>query len=274
VSARVDFFGATRTVLNDEWDWHLENLEIKGFTIMENVLSSRECEIISDKMDRLNQAQIEHFGEARLHELGDYGTIRDMFLNEPYFRELAMHPTVMEIVQRVIGSTAILHLQNGLCLESDRTIYQTLFHRDFARDFICEKVLFLNAMFVIDEFNAKTGGTNIVPFTHRIAKFPSELYLEENAFQVEAKAGSVFFFDGLLLHKSGNNRSGKTRRAINHGYTRPFLKQQMDYALLLKDKLDPNSKMAQLFGLWSVPPKSVDEYRVDPDKRSYRKGQG
>jgi ectoine hydroxylase-related dioxygenase (phytanoyl-CoA dioxygenase family) len=143
-----------------------------------------------------------------------------------------------------------------------------------SRDFVCEKVLFLNAMFIIDDFTVETGGTNIVPFTHKIAKFPSERYLEANAIPVETKAGSVFFFDGLLLHKSGSNTSGKIRRAVNHGYTRPFLKQQMDYAHMLNGKVDPNSKFAQVVGLWSVPPKSVDEYRVDPDKRTYRKGQG
>jgi ectoine hydroxylase-related dioxygenase (phytanoyl-CoA dioxygenase family) len=126
MAARVDFFGATRTVLSDELDWHLENLEIKGYCVIENVLSKEECATISEKMDSLNSAQIDRFGEARLHELRDYGILRDMLLHDSYFRDLAIHPTVMSVVERVIGPTAILHVQNGLVLESQRTIYQNL----------------------------------------------------------------------------------------------------------------------------------------------------
>lgn len=272
--ARVDFFGAQRKVLQDELDWHLENLEIKGYTVMENVLSPEECQETSKRMDRLNQAQIERYGAERLHQLKDYGIVRDMHIQDAYFRELSIHPQVMQVVDKVVGSTAILHVQNGLLLEPNLTIYQTLYHRDFAKDFVCEKVLFLNAMFIIDEFTPETGSTTVVPFTHKFASFPSDRYLEANSIQIEAKPGSVFFFDGLLLHKSGNNRSNKVRRAVNNGYTRAFIKQQMDYAYQLEGKIDPESKMAQVMGLWSVPPKSVDEYRVEPDKRTYRKGQG
>jgi len=36
-----------------------------------------------------------------------------------------------------------------------------------------------------------------------------------------------------------------------------------------------NSKLAQTLGFWSIPPKSVKEFRTtDPNKRSYRQGQG
>ena len=64
------------------------------------------------------------------------------------------------------------------------------------------------------------------------------------------------------------------RRAINHQYTRPFIKQQLDYAGMFRGKLDPESRFAQVIGTWSMPPRDVAEYRVDPDKRTYRGGQG
>ena len=43
----------------------------------------------------------------------------------------------------------------------------------------------------------------------------------------------------------------------------------------MKDKISNESKLAQKLGMWTIPPKSVDEYRVtDPSLRTYRGGQG
>jgi ectoine hydroxylase-related dioxygenase (phytanoyl-CoA dioxygenase family) len=84
----------------------------------------------------------------------------------------------------------------------------------------------------------------------------------------------VVVFDSLLIHCAGSNRSSSPRRGVNHQYTRPFIKQQMDYPALLRGSVDPESPLAQTLGFWSVPPRSVDEFRVDPTLRTYRQGQG
>lgn len=108
-----------------------------------------------------------------------------------------------------------------------------------------------------------------------LKKCPVMSSLKKNAVQLVEKAGSVFIFDSLLWHRSGENRSDGVRRGINHQYTRPFIKQQLNYPELLKGQVDPDSKLAQVLGFWSVPPKSVEEYRAsDPKLRTYRPGQG
>ncbi|MBX9688226.1 MAG: phytanoyl-CoA dioxygenase family protein [Candidatus Obscuribacterales bacterium] len=270
----MNFFGINRTVIENELDYILECIDVKGYAVIEKVLSTEECELVAEKLDKFNEQQVEKYTRERLNQLNDYGVIRDMLVEDTYFRNLVLHPTVMQVVEKVIGETAILHLQNGIVLDPDLKHHQAQFHRDFSKDFVADKVLALNAMFVIDEFSEASGGTWVVPGTHRSSKVPSDRYLEEHAIQVIAKPGSVFFFDGLLLHKAGDNRTNKPRRAVNHEYTRPFIKQQLDYAGLFKNKIDHESKFAQVIGLWSMPPKDVAEYRVDPDKRTYRKGQG
>ncbi|MBX9722829.1 MAG: phytanoyl-CoA dioxygenase family protein [Candidatus Obscuribacterales bacterium] len=264
----------TRTVLENDLDYVFENLDIKGYAVMENVLSADECDLVSEKIDFYNRKQIEKFGKDRLNELKDYGVIRDLLCDDAYFQKMAMNPKVMEVVEQVVGKTAILHLQNGIVLDPGLKHYQSFFHRDFSKDFVADKVLALNVMFVIDDFNAESGATWVVPGTHKFSKVPSERFLEDNAVQVIAPPGSVFFFDGLLMHRAGSNLGLKPRRSVNHEYTRPFIKQQLDYAGMFKGKVDPESRFAQLIGLWSVPPKDVEEYRVDPDKRTYRKNQG
>lgn len=273
-SSSRNFLGIQRNTIETELDYVVECLDLKGYALIENVLSNEQCELISEKLDYLNEKQVAKYTRERLEQLNDYGVIRDMLIEEPLFRDLAVHPRVLEVVEKVVGETAILHLQNGIVLEPGLKHIQAQFHRDFFKDFVADKVLALNAMFVIDEFNAETGGTWIVPGTHKFSHIPSERYMEEHAIQVIAKKGSVFLFDGLLLHKAGDNESKANRRAVNQEYTRPFIKQQLDYAGLFRNKIDHESRFAQLIGLWSMPPRDVEEYRVDPDKRTYRKGQG
>lgn len=273
-TSRMAFFGMTQTQISTDWDYHVENLTYKGYTVVEGVLNETECAEFSERLDTLNEAQIQKYTRERLEELNEFGMIRELISKDDAFAKLILHEAVWPIVERVIGETAILHLQNGLLLQSQQKNYQAQYHRDFARDFVCDKVLALNAMYVIDEYSSETGATWLVPFTHKFAQLPSQRYLEENGIQVQASPGSVLMFDSLLLHKAGENRSGKPRRAVNHMYTRPFIKQQIQYPLMLEGRYDMESKLSQVLGYWSIPPRSVEEYRVDPDQRTYRKGQG
>jgi len=273
-ASRIDYFGIQKKSLSDELDYHLERIEMLGYSVIENVLSNDTCDALALLMDKLNQAQNEEFGVARLKQLKDYGVIRDMLIKERTFLDLAMHPMSLAFVEKILGSTAILNLQNGIVLEPHTKHDQAKFHRDFAKDFICEQVLALNTFFLIDDFTAESGGTWVVPFTHKNKVVPSDRYLEENKVQIIGPRGSLFVFDGLLIHKAGDNESSNYRRAINHEYTRPFIKQQVDYVSMLDGVLDLESRAAQIMGFWSRPPKTIQEYRVDPDKRTYRGGQG
>ena len=53
--------------------------------------------------------------------------------------------------------------------------------------------------------------------------------LKAAAVPVECPAGSALVFDSTLWHAAGANVSGADRLAINHQFTRSYLKQQIDY---------------------------------------------
>ena len=86
--------------------------------------------------------------------------------------------------------------------------------------------------------------------------------------------GDALVFDSHLWHRGGDNHTQAKRRAINQQFTRSFIKQQIDYPTLLKGKVDRETPLARTLGMWTVPPKSVQEFRVkDPSQRTYRGGQ-
>ena len=258
----------------NEIKMHSEKINKLGYTVIENVLSENACRITAEKLDKINEDEKEEFGVERLKKLNEIGILRVLLSKDEYFTNLILHPKVYPLISVIIGETAILHLQNAIVVYPEKKHGQSHFHRDFAKDFVSSKPLSLNALWMIDEFNNKTGATWIVPGTHKMEDWPSSEYLENNAIQASGKAGSVLVFDSMLIHRGGSNISNIIRRAVNHQFTRPFIKQQIELPSYLGNKYDKNSKIGQVLGYWSIPPKSVDQFRCKPEERTYRSGQG
>jgi len=90
----------------------------------------------------------------------------------------------------------------------------------------------LSSLWMLTEFNANTGGTLVLPGSHRSQTNPSggDLFDREAPhpaeLQIEAPAGSVMLFDSRLWHCVAVNHSNEPRYAINVGYTAWWLNLQ------------------------------------------------
>ena len=253
----------------------LEKLKRDGYFIKEKLLSNAICKDISADLDRLWQTQIKTYGEDLLRKIGDWGQIRGVMKDSQNLRELILNKDISEWVDQIVGETCILHLQNGIVLHPLKDHNQAKYHKDFPKDFLSSKTLSLNTFIAIDDFTNKNGGTYVVPGTHNFIEKPSEEYIEANKVQITCPRGTVIFFDSTLWHAGGQNKSDKVRRAVNMQWTKPFIKQQLDYPVIMDGLVDKDSKLAQKLGMWTIPPKSVDQYRVeDPSLRTYKGGQG
>ncbi len=266
--------GFEQRKLETDIDQHLENLERLGYSILQDVLDEKLVKLYVEKLDECYKKQDLEFGAGRLKELNEHPTHRGLLTEDKIFADLVIHPKVWKVISHILGETAILNLQNASAAFPHVKHFQSSFHRDFAKDFVATKPLSINAFWCMTNFTADTGATWVVPYTHKTPYLPSEKYNEENALQIVARPGSVIFWDSLLLHKAGFNTSPKVRYGINHMYTRPFIKQQIDFPVYLKDLYDKESKLGQVLGFWTIPPKSVKEFRVNPSDRTYRSGQG
>ena len=253
---------------------HIREIKDDGYTLLPNVLTENECKLISNKLDEISQLEIKEFGEDYLKQNYEWGTLRALISRDNYFEKTIVNNLAYDLVSLILGDTSILYLQNGIIIFPDSDHRQARFHRDFDKKFTTNFPLSINCFWIIDDFDESTGGTWVVPKTHE-TPWPKEKFLSDNAIQIKAHKGSVLVFDSRLIHKGGKNISDKPRRAINHQYVLPFIKQQIDFPSLLNGKYNINSKIAQVLGFWSVPPKTVDQFRIkDPNQRSYRPGQG
>jgi ectoine hydroxylase-related dioxygenase (phytanoyl-CoA dioxygenase family) len=249
----------------------------EGYCIVESVLPAAEIERMRAAMYRAQQGILAEVGAQRLERAGEVGVLRLMMKFEPVLLRLLEIPELLAVVDRHVTSTAILHLQNGFILppgdHGER--FQAKFHQDFPR-VLKGYLMSINAFFALDDFSSSNGGTWVVPGTHQRAERPDERYLESAKLCLECSAGSMIVFDSTLWHCAGRNSSGQDRLAVNHQFTRSYVKQQIDYVRALGDgavtRLPERSQ--QLLGYHTRVVTSLDEYYRPAAERLYRAGQG
>lgn len=147
------------------------------------------------------------------------------------------------------------------------------FHRD-VRTYGGEFRLMLNMLLMVDDFTEENGATKVVPGSHRIAERPDDAFLEANAVRATGKAGDIVLFDSNLWHSAAPNYTDKPRMAVTPTFSRPFMKQQMDYPRMLGDGAPADERIRQLLGYNARVPANYDEWYQPPERRMYKPGQG
>lgn len=258
-----NFYGKIiQNKIEDEIDLYVEEISIIGYTIIENVLTPDELEIYRDKIDTIYKEQEQEFGLEKLEMMKEKNMCRMPLKYDDYFINLVINDKVLAVVRRMLGDFFILGLQNAIINIPNEVHHQSSWHRDLPyQNFVISSPLSINALYCIDDFTGETGGTIVVPFTHKMEILPSDEFIEKHAVTVEARAGSVIIFDSMLLHKAGYNSSNIIRRAVNHQYQKPILKQFYDFPRALMGKFSDDKFLAQLLGYTSTTPLDDIEYR-------------
>lgn len=257
-----------------------EKVAADGFAIVESVLDRHTLDETRTRMYAVRERIVQEVGEDRLQRAGELGVLRLMMRFDPFFLRFLELPDVLAVIDATVTPTAILHLQNGFILPSfpaqdNPRVFQNSYHQDFPR-VLNGYLASINVFFAIDAFTRENGATWVVPRTQQSSAPPAEDRTAASAVPLECPAGSMIVFDSTLWHAAGPNTSGKDRLAINHQFTRSWIKQQIDYVRALGgdvvETLPPRTQ--QLLGWYTRVVGSLDEYYQPPERRLYRKGQG
>jgi ectoine hydroxylase-related dioxygenase (phytanoyl-CoA dioxygenase family) len=258
----------------------LEAVRCAGYAVVESVLTDAFLETTRTAMYRAHEQIVRDVGKERLVRAGELGVLRLMLKYDPHFFAFLEIPELLAVVDQTVSETAILHLQNGFILPSfakgeTPSVFQNRFHQDFPRvlnGFLAS----VNIIFAIDEFSEENGATLAVAGTHQRLLPPDQEYLQANSIAIQCPAGSMLVFDSTLWHAAGTNISGKDRVAINHQFTRSYIKQQIDYVRALGDQvvLSQKPRTRQLLGWYTRVVTNLDEYYRPEAERLYRRGQG
>ena len=217
----------------------LNHLDVEGYAIIEGVIPASEIVQVRENVAAGLRQQREEAEEkasdirSKGHRIGGAGIqalpgiINDDQSFAPYLTDDRIINTLQSLFgdyHRITGMGAIAnHPDNDRGYwHADWPYNQTnAAHIPAPYADTCIK---LSSLWMLTEFNAHTGGTLVIPGSHRSQTNPSsgDLFDREAQhpaeLQISAPAGSVMLFDSRLWHCVAKNHSDEPRYAINVSY--------------------------------------------------------
>lgn len=243
------------------FDEAAEQVRNIGYAILDSGYSAPELLSISEEFNRTRERYVETYGESNLRSLNEFHTIRSPLTHGgEAFLSLVLNENLLSVLTKLIPGKFILNQQNGVINPPQETYNQGAWHRDLPyQHFVSTKPLAINALFCVDDFTFENGATFVLPASHLSEAFPSSHYVQRNATQVEAKAGSFILLDCMIFHAGGFNKTNLARRAVNHVYNIPYFKQQINVPMNMKHvDLSPEEK--NILGFDYREPCSIMDY--------------
>lgn len=167
----------------------------------------------------------------RPHE-GPNQRVRNLINKGEIFRELAVHPRVLQLVRSLLGPHAILssYSANIAC----RNGVRMNMHADQFYVGPMPYVLASAVVWMLEDFTEDNGATLVVPGSHRWTSMaevdPGAI---ASAIPATGSAGTILMMDGRTLHATGANQTDRPRPGLITYFAKPFLRQEENFALSL-----------------------------------------
>ncbi len=227
----INTYGITESFeIGNYLDEAFVELLINGYTIMPSGISGDVLNNLSQSLEKIYQKQCDELGgEDQLKAINDADQVRCCLSYDALFLEVATNPNLMNFCKKVFGGEYLLLMQNGIINKPEKNNFQARWHRDLNyQHWVASKVIAVNALLCVDEFNSVNGATYVLPASNHCEKFPTPTFVAKHELQIFAKPGDFILLDAMLFHRAGINVGKNSRRAINHVIGRPFLAQQID----------------------------------------------
>lgn len=231
----VDGFGAVT-------DAHVARFHEQGYLIVENAFTAQEVQIALDGLFHLLSGAIEEFDGVQYERASAGVAIEDMSVEEKqdYVRkfmsfvdyderlnELAHHPLLLALVERLIGEAPVL-FQSMALLKPPRLGRDKPWHQDAAYFQIELDAKVVGCWIALDEATIENGCMVIAPGSHLngpVVHFRRRDWQicdtdvdNSGAVAVPLKPGGLLIFQSLLHHGTPPNDSGLRRRALQFHY--------------------------------------------------------
>ncbi len=214
-----------------ELQTHLDAIAEDGFTILENVFSPERSDAFRKRIREIERETLHPLEPGETEEDSSFYRTAGLLRIDPIFWDVPIDPTVTQVVEGLLGADFLLSTFSGIDLKPKCSNIQPL-HPDDALVPVPrphERPIGCTVMWVVTEFNKRTGGTRLLPGSHRE---PLDLLFSQDqerlsqAIQPDMKPGSVLVFDHALFHGAANNPSDDWRLGLqvtyHAGWVRPY----------------------------------------------------
>jgi ectoine hydroxylase-related dioxygenase (phytanoyl-CoA dioxygenase family) len=223
--------GTAVALTPDELERRAAEIDERGYTVLENVIDERLVDALTTTIDRLLIELEIPFGENTF--LGRRTRrIFNLLPRDPIFAQVPLHPTVLPLVDRVLGGQCLL--SSLTAIEMNPGQEPQPFHADDGSITLPRPHVALEcvAIWALTDFTDVNGGTRIVPGSHKWdrAPVPGE---QPDYVAVEMAAGSVVVYHGSLWHGGGANHTDERRMGIVVNHCAGFMRQEENQLLAI-----------------------------------------
>jgi hypothetical protein len=230
-----------------------------GFCIIPDVISKQHVDRVRsrlwdvvDELRRSGKTTYSSFLDPNAANVRVY----DLPEHDPLFLDLLTWPAAIAQVHALIGPDAIVSNFTANIARPGAQPMKT--HSDMALVLPppWQECWAMNVIWCLDDLREENGATRYLPGSHRFTQFsdvPPDGDSRMRAF--EAEAGSIIVMDGRLWHSSGSNRTSNEDRALLFAYyTRPFIRQQVNWHEVLSAPViaSLDAERRKLFGFGAL----------------------
>lgn len=204
-------------------------LDTFGFTVLPAVIPEARAVRLGALLDAADAA----VGTDYTYDGAHARHVANLPARADDFLALADHPTVLALVEDVLGPDVVLGSMNARIVRPGDP--EQGFHADVPtvhRRLVGPPIM-VQAVWMLDAFTVDNGATRLVPGSHRATESaPPPDRAVPHAIAAVGPAGSVLVFDGQCWHGGGANRSDARRRAVfAHFRVGPWMRFQTDPAV-------------------------------------------
>ncbi len=219
---------------------HRQQLDEAGFLVLPGFMPGELLARLRQRLEQLFAEEGERAGHEfkpepgcrRLANLVDKGQV---------FREVIVHPVVLQFVRHVLGSDVKLSSLNARSVNPHGCGAQPL-HADMSAVADDRGYWVCNTVWMLDDYTPDNGALRIVPGSHRRRQLPGDALADPCADHpdqvlVTGAAGSVVVLNAHAWHAGTANRTSRPRTALHAFYCRRDRPQQQYQKRLLRPEV-------------------------------------
>lgn len=252
-----------RTVDTPEFEQHLKNLDVYGYTVVPQFVDSKTLEKLRSLTNHHYEASSKDDYLGRPDRDADDKLVYNLQNKDKFFLDVLVDPFVRQLLMVKLNDPFYRFLPADvpnyiLGYYNARTSGKSLdLHIDSYIPNQGDHTWVMQVVFVLDDMNEENGCTQVVPGSHLSGRYTDRDMA--NLKPLIAKAGDVVFWDSRLWHGTAANKSGVSRWALIATVTQWWIKQSMDMPRGMSDEIyqQLSDEQKSLLGFCSIPP--IDE---------------
>ncbi|MET8842683.1 phytanoyl-CoA dioxygenase family protein [Streptomyces globisporus] len=208
----------------------MHSMRGNGYAVVEDVLAHETVDALLDEMTPWIDATPfgpDAFAGQRTKRTGS------LVARSATARELIVHPLIKGVAREVLASSTEFQLsQTQLISAHPGSVAQKPHKDELVWDFFPfapDHHVMCQFFWALTDFTEENGATRVAPGSDETD--PAEI-TEEDTIPVEMRKGSVFIFNGKVVHGGGTNRSDHVRQGLITSYCSGWVRQEENQYLV------------------------------------------